>query len=153
MSSDRPCCKCQWKLEELVLTEARGTRLHVQTKGHEIFNALRRQIPRLIVDATPDSLFYKILNPVRPFLMWWDNRVLRSVTLPYIMEAIRNPNSAGTAKTINGLAVQAYLKEHSAEGEIDPRWAEIAINQLKIFLFAGHDTTSSVLSFAYALLQ
>lgn len=108
---------------------------------------------RLIVDASPQTLFYKTLNPIRPFLMRRDNRIMRNICLPYIMNAIRNKDLKEGSKTINGLAVQAYLKEHSGEGDIDPRWADIAVAQLKVFLFAGHDTTASTLSFTYALLH
>ena len=85
--------------------------------------------------------------------MWKDNRLLHSIALPYITEAVQNHGKGATTKTINGLAVQAYLKEHSGEGAINPRWAEIAINQLIIFLFAGHDTTASTLTFCYTLLH
>lgn len=64
--------------------------------------------------------------------------------------------------TINQLAIKAYRTEvqqkpavGAAAGKtprIDARFMEIAIAQLKIFIFAGHDTTASTLSFAYSRL-
>lgn len=63
-------------------------------------------------------------------------------------------------KTINQLAIKAYRTETqqepaigSAAGKaprIDARFMETAIAQLKIFIFAGHDTTASTLAFAYS---
>lgn len=64
--------------------------------------------------------------------------------------------------TINQLATKAYrteVQQEPAAGaaaektpRIDARFMEIAIAQLKIFIFAGHDTTASTLSFAYSRL-
>lgn len=56
-------------------------------------------------------------------------------------------------KTINQLAIKAYRSEvKQSTASIDPRFMEVAIAQLKIFIFAGHDTTASTLSFAYSRL-
>lgn len=65
-------------------------------------------------------------------------------------------------KTINQLAINTYRTETeeapaigAATGKaprIDAQFMEIAIAQLKIFIFAGHDTTASTLSFAYSCL-
>lgn len=106
-----------------------------------------------MVDASPQTLLFKMFNPLRPFLNRRDNRIMERICLPYIMDAVHSKGLKEKSKTINGLAVQAYLKEHSGEGEIDARWAQIAVAQLKAFMFAGHDTTASTLAFAYALLH
>lgn len=127
--------------------------MHTQTTKNEFYEALTRLVSWLIVDAAPQTLVTKTFNPFRPIAMWRDNRIMRRIVLPFILDAIRNKGLKDGSKTINGLAVQAYLKEYSGEGEIDPRWADIAVAQLKAFLFAGHDTTASTLSFTYALLH
>ncbi|KAL1852000.1 hypothetical protein Daus18300_012355 [Diaporthe australafricana] len=64
------------------------------------------------------------------------------------------------AKTINHLAIKAYRTEveqsaPAANGKtqrVDPKFLDFAISQLKIFIFAGHDTTASTVSFAYSRL-
>lgn len=65
-------------------------------------------------------------------------------------------------KTINQLAIKAYRTETKQEPgigaaagktpRIDAQFMEKAIAQLKIFIFAGHDTTASTISFAYSRL-
>lgn len=74
------------------------------------------------------------------------------------------------AKTITYLAVKAYRSEVMQQQQqqqqpakevaakdghkhVDPSFMDIAISQLKIFIFAGHDTTASTLSFIYSRLS
>lgn len=74
--------------------------------------------------------------------------------LPYILEGIRNQNEKSGSKTMHSLAVKSYRNEHSAEeGDIDAHWIDVAVEQFKMMLFAGHDTVSSTVCFVTALLH
>lgn len=62
-------------------------------------------------------------------------------------------------QTIMSLAIKSYVNEvqsvadKSKSAGIDPKFMDMAISQLKIFMLAGHDTTASTLCFAYHLLN
>lgn len=101
--------------------------------------------------------------PWRQFCLWNNNRRMRNILIPTIEEAWgkidhSSSSSSSEPKTINTLAIQAYKAEvqqqqtASKSPKIDPRMLDILIAQLKIFIFAGHDTTASTLSFAYSRL-
>lgn len=89
---------------------------------------------------------------------------MRKFLVPLIEEGIDRHDSGEVSgpKTINDLAIRAYrteVQQEPAEGatkqkprRIDPTFLETAEAQLKIFIFAGHDTTASTLSFAYSRL-
>ena len=87
-------------------------------------------------------------------MMWYCNRVLRQELRPYIEAQLeRENNAAGASKTIVSLALRAYRKEKDMESSsnhnlADKAFLDVAIEQMKIFLFAGHDTTASTLCFA-----
>jgi cytochrome P450 len=81
---------------------------------------------------------------------------MRSYLLPFIMNRAVYSN-AGEHKTILDLAIKAYAKEvqgtSKTDGIIDPSFADALISHLKMFIFAGHDTTASTLSFIYHMLH
>lgn len=54
------------------------------------------------------------------------------------------------------LALIAYLKQNpdvNSSSGIDPLFKDIAINQMKLFLFSGHDLTTSTVCYALYLLS
>lgn len=97
-------------------------------------------------------------------IIWNNNRKMRKFLAPLIEDSIAKFDSGETlgAKTISFLAAKAYrteVQQQTANGAatekaqmIDPEFVATAIAQLKIFIFAGHDTTASTLSFAYSRL-
>jgi hypothetical protein len=87
--------------------------------------------------------------------MWNNNRIMKNYLLPHILRGISERDEIKGYKTVTNLAVKAYLKEvkpSSSPDNIDLQFIDIAIAQMKMFIFAGHDTTASTLCFAYHLL-
>jgi cytochrome P450 len=85
--------------------------------------------------------------------MWNNNRIMKNYLLPHLSRTISEYGSVEGYKTITSLAVKAYLKDvKQSSSSVDVEFVNIAIAQLKMFIFAGHDTTASAISFAYHLL-
>ncbi|KAF5976093.1 sterigmatocystin biosynthesis protein [Fusarium coicis] len=80
----------------------------------------------------------------------------RSGLGPLIEAQLQNHKRNEGPKTVNGLAIRTYMKEHgsggTSGGTIETEFLDVTIENLKIFLFAGHDTTASTLCFAYNYL-
>ncbi|GKT41014.1 cytochrome P450 monooxygenase aflN [Colletotrichum spaethianum] len=135
-----------------------GTRLHAQTAESPLFNALQKQIRLLITDNGPANIM-KSINPIRPFLMRYHNYIMKGEILPHVERQMRESAfEQNNPKTINSLAIASYIKEVTKTGseterKLDSHFIDTAISQLKIFLLAGHDTTSSTLCFAYYLIN
>ncbi|KAH8170864.1 cytochrome p450 domain-containing protein [Sarocladium implicatum] len=130
-----------------------GARTHIQTTDSRLWWALKKSISYLYADWSPQS-WHKILNPARPLVVWYCNRVMRQEIKPYVEAQLQtDQDSAGSSKTIVSLALRAYHKDNnrvssSGKHRIDKDFLDATIEQIKIFLFAGHDTTSSTLCFA-----
>ena len=65
-------------------------------------------------------------------------------------------SSFARSKSVIDLALVAYLKDNpniSSSGGIDSLFKEAAINQIKLFLLSGHETTSSTVSYILYLLS
>lgn len=63
--------------------------------------------------------------------------------------------SSRSGRSIVDLALDNYMNDASQRlsDKIDPTFKEFAVDQIKLFLFAGHDTTSSTTSYMYHLLS
>lgn len=62
--------------------------------------------------------------------------------------------SQGSGRSVISLAMDKYLEEVDGTGELSKEaFKELAKPQIRMFLFAGHDTTSSTLLFCYLLLS
>ena len=102
-------------------------------------------------------------HPFRPFTLWWNRRVMDKFLYGELERRIatyeeRNAQTGSTtrSRTIIDLALDTYLLDESTKKsfkKMDTTFKDVAMNQLKVFLFAGHDTTSSTLSYVYYLLS
>jgi cytochrome P450 len=137
-----------------------GGRLHYQTQPSLLADSLRRQIL-----WTP---FVKSLNPVkryltiRPLVQRYNSYLMdlyldREIDQRFeeLVQA-RKDNPAGShepGRSIISLALDKYL-EHGQEADLSKQaFQQLARPQLRMFLFAGHDTTSSTLLYCYYLLS
>lgn len=63
-------------------------------------------------------------------------------------------DQSGTpTKSIISLALQKYLEDDDSKNATDVTFRTFAISQIKMFLFAGHDTTSSTICFVFHMLS
>lgn len=101
-----------------------------------------------------------MLNPFRPFVQRYNGQVIDTYIkkelekrLLEIRAAKSSTVSDGQPKAIKSvitLALEAYLDE--GENVLDERFAKFAASQIRLFLFAGTDTTASILVYIYHML-
>src|ERR1700760_2028222 len=109
--------------------------MNCQSEYNQFYEIIKSQIAWLITDNSPPSLM-KQLNPLRPFIMWNNNRIMRNYLLPFLTGKNSAYSNLGGSKTITDLAIQAYNKEvrqSSAQDQMDPQFVEMAIAQMKMF--------------------
>ncbi|KAI1650323.1 cytochrome P450 [Daldinia loculata] len=129
-----------------------GTRLQTQIKPNRLMETMKSQL----------SLIYfgldlpKQLNPILPLKNWIYNRMIRNELTPYILNTAQNYEKIEGPKTIVALALNEYINEvqdYTARGNIPSEFVGRVIKHIKIFMFAGHDTTATVLAYIYYMLS
>lgn len=60
-------------------------------------------------------------------------------------------NTRGKKKYVIDLALETYLKENNVDdtSKLDPSFKDAASHNILIFIFAGHDTSSSTICYCY----
>jgi cytochrome P450 len=138
--------------------------LNSQTTDNELVGAFRSA-----VYWTPNSKFIHPifnLNLVRAFAQWYHARKMNKYIRKVIRErlALRHTRAGETKvkpsrRPAIDLAIDTYLlsdesdEEMSAHSIGSEEFEQVCIDQMKTFLFAGHDTTSSTLCFIYHMLN
>ena len=134
--------------------------MHAQTSENDFLSAFRNQLTWLL--KTNELNPFVRFNPMRPIIFRYNQwRMDR-----FVGQAMEERFSARPNEEANGyvtkrnrpvidLALDAYHEEegvkHTSTG-IDATFKRFAIDQIKTFLFAGHDTTSSTICYiAYVL--
>jgi cytochrome P450 len=134
---------------------ALGIRLDEQTRAPgPLRRALLDQLTHCLFDYNILTLG-KILSPIRQWKMARNTRVMRQFLRPHVIRKLQGSGSARTGHdsptegtTIVDFAVkewneEAALKEGPYSKRRDGEFIDIVIAQLKLFLFAGHDTTAT----------
>ena len=126
-------------------------------------NALRRQMRWMAFGGEGNP--FQQYHPLRPFVHWYNTYQMNRYISPNVdarFERYRNASVSGDNPSITrdrsviDLALTAYLKDNpniSTTRGIDPVFKDIAINQMKLFLFSGHETTSSTACYILYLLS
>jgi len=152
---------CQYDMRgaSLIVSESSGVRLHCQTKGNEFFTALKQCVGWLITDGMPLTV---ALNPYRVIATRRYSHVMDNYLKPLIKQAMdaEVPGDQAVSrkrKTVVSLAANSFTAESKYTAENDKRecilkseaFIHQVANHIKIFMFAGHDTTATTLSYAY----
>jgi cytochrome P450 len=104
-----------------------------------------------------------LLNPLRLFVQGYYNRVMNRVILHRLQELFTEMRSDNTSslpgtKSVASLALKGYLEEETTDktmmqrDELDPHFAKFTTYQVRVFLFAGNDTTASSICWIYTQL-
>ena len=141
--------------------------LNYQRQDNVLIKAFRDQLRRL-----PEFMYTidrVIPNPYNWYKRW-DNartrdRYIHKVLEARFSQANSKDNSITGAKkqrsrAIIDLALESYLEQQggsekpsSTNQTMDAEFKKYATNQIKTFIFAGHDTTSSTICYVYYLLS
>jgi cytochrome P450 len=114
-------------------------------------------ISSLLIFETNIFTIWKRISPIRKYRLWRDHQVIDRILLPQIEKELRRTKDEGygSHKTVLELAVKNAKEELTSGGmgKLDDRFVETVLSQLKVFLFAGHDTTATSICWAFHLLQ
>ncbi|KAL8703924.1 MAG: hypothetical protein Q9201_002904 [Fulgogasparrea decipioides] len=140
--------------------------LDCQKRSNSMVNALRRQMQWMAFGGEGNP--FRQFHPLRPFLHWYNTRQMNRYIIPEVDSHFESQKVASISqkpplepdrsrpKSVVDLALAAYLNHKDSSNmacRIDPTFKETAINQLKLFLFSGHDTTSSTVCYVLYLLS
>ena len=107
---------------------------------------------------------FKRWNPARPFVQWYNAYIMNKFLdaeldrhfAPSPVDGTDARGSPRSNRSIIGLSAETYLTERASsrtDETIDKAFREFTKTQIRTFLFAGHDSTSSAMCYAYYLLS
>jgi len=135
------------------------TDLQTQTTKNELAVSFRKA-----VEWTPSAVLINPLdkfNFVRPIMHWYYQRKMNIYIERVLDERFENRdasdmNTAGKSKRKPAIdvALQEYAElTGNPNQKPDGAFKGMVIDQMKTFLFAGHDTSSTTMSYIYYLLE
>ncbi|KAJ8066207.1 hypothetical protein OCU04_005292 [Sclerotinia nivalis] len=142
------------------LNFARDTHLDSQVKTNSFVAALLDQ-NRWLSFGNEVNLM-KRYHPFRPIKRWWNNRRMEQYIWRELNLRFKSKHGHGKAtknlrsKTIIDLALDNYLAskpQSNSVDAIDTIFRDSTTSQIRTFVFAGHDTTSSTMCYAFHLLS
>ena len=133
----------------------RDDRFHSQTGNHPLVHAFESQVRLINIGVMYDPT--ELIDFTRPIRRWMNTRTMDGYISKVLDQRFTTRRQREKKKIVIDLALETYLKEQKntnieqAEA-LDPTFKRIAENQIKMFIFAGHDTTSATICYAYHLL-
>ena len=98
-------------------------------------------------------------NPIRPLVHWYNTRRMNDYLDQKVDSRFRDLRIEGKGpdksnKSILDLVLATYLSENPGRRahDIDHTFKNFTISQIKLFLFSGHDTTSSTVCYIFYIL-
>ncbi|TVY80289.1 putative sterigmatocystin biosynthesis P450 monooxygenase [Lachnellula suecica] len=133
-----------------------------QRHSCDLVDGIRKQIRWLSFGAEP-NLFTRY-HPLRPLVHWYYGSKVNSIVTKELEEHLktRRQNTGAKTRSVIGLAFETYDSETTQDfatkrtqqvNELDPGFKQICMAQIKLFLFSGHDTTSSSICYTLYLLS
>jgi cytochrome P450 len=138
---------------------ARNARLGSQKGWNPLADALLSQVRWH--QSTEEMNPLRRWHPLRPLVEWYNGRQMDRYIGKELDDRWAAYKADGGDKTKYGnsvidLALQDYMMEEGTKNpsdRLDPEFRSVATSQIRMFLFAGHDTTSSTLCYCFHLLS
>ncbi|GME23837.1 Cytochrome p450 [Neofusicoccum parvum] len=133
-----------------------GSAFTVQSEGKSYKEGLRDQIYWSSLGSSPGFGALRQLDPYRWARMEWNeakmNRAIRHIiNQRWAQRQQGSTTNGGKAYYAIDLALDAYAADKKAQGQvaatIDEDYMTILQDQMKIFVFAGHDTSSGTICY------
>lgn len=102
---------------------------------------------------------FRRFNPLRPLVHWYNARRMNQYVSLVVDERIakyqkrEDLQGVKSTKSILDLALAAYLGDKQDINAMDSIFKLFAMSQIKLFLFSGHDTTSSSICYLFYVLS
>ncbi|KAL8697267.1 MAG: hypothetical protein Q9201_007209, partial [Fulgogasparrea decipioides] len=134
----------------------RNTSLEAQKGYNVLADSMMSQIRWHQPNAEANPLGH--LNFVRWIVEWWNgrqmDRYIGTELDKRFLEYIQDPSDK-RQKSVMDLVLQAYIAQSGEHkpAELDPDFRAFAIRQIRLFVFTGHDSTSSTICYAFHLLS
>ena len=112
--------------------------------------------------ANAETNPFEYFNLIRKAVHWWNGRQIDryiSAELDKRYNEYKTDHEGKRTKAIIDLVLQNYMPENSvpsgrtSTNDIDPAFRTFAINQIRLFVFVGHDSTSSTICYIMHLLS
>lgn len=128
---------------------------HSQRSHSVMIEALRGQVRSLTFGNTNPL---KAFDPFRPIMQWYRTMQMDRALSPELDRRFRLYQNIGNrpSKSVIDLALQTYVAntpDIKGQQTLDPTFKKFALSQTKLFLFSGHDTTSSSICYVLYLLS
>ncbi|KAI9724631.1 MAG: hypothetical protein M1828_003655 [Chrysothrix sp. TS-e1954] len=136
---------------------ALGVELDCQRRPNALVDGLRSQVRWLTFGADVNP--FKRYNPLRPLVHWYNARRMDRYIAHELDHRIAEYQDAASidqakkSRSIIDLALSAYTKENGGLKGASKTFRKFAMSQIKLFLFSGHDTTSSSICYIYYILS
>lgn len=141
-----------------------GTHFDCQRTPNQMVRSLRILIRWLSFGVEPNLL--DRYNPWRYVMHWYHAGIVDAYIseelekrLALQRDGLNNESDVKQTQTIMDLAIRAYTEIKAGESSpqdpaaMDPFFRQICMSQIKLFLFSGHDTTSSATCYHLYLLS
>jgi cytochrome P450 len=102
------------------------------------------------------SNILEVLNPVYHYRLWRDKRTMYAFLTPIVqrrLDVFTSQKSGKPGRTVLDLSMKAIQDEGAGKGVIPEGFIEDTIGNINTFLFAGHDTTATLIGSAVHLLE
>lgn len=142
---------------DVITRAAVDTRLHQQkqTGDTPVKAALLRQLDQMGRMSNASMGPLHLLNIRGSSAISKNNAVMSDFFMPKVQDRILNGRRTNGKHTIVDLALKQFEEESVSKGTAKPdsEFLEVLLCNLKVFLFAGHDTTSITICWMFKSLQ
>lgn len=126
------------------------TRFNSQLSENDLVSAFESQVRWIPTGSVLNVL--EFINIFRPLVIRYNTWKMNRYISNELEKRFASREKRGKTKHVIDLALETYLKENQtkgATGSLDPEFKRRAIDNVNIFIFAGHDTSSSSICYCF----